>query len=242
MPHDRFFLDALLDKDVSLTGDELYHLSRVMRKKEGDRVELVNGKGMLAEGVISSLSKGEAKIHITFSKIVEPLLPPIHLVQALPKMSHLEMVVQKGTELGASHFHLYPSALSEKKELSPNQWKRLQTIIIGAMKQCGRLDLPSLSWGFPPLEGNAYFGDLSPSAVPLKNVSLPATIIIGPEKGFTHKEVEELRKKAKGVLFSPYTLRAETAAIAALAVLANNTIYTAHDSKLGFSLHQHLDL
>ena len=223
MPHDRFYIDAPLKGEVLLDGEEFHHLSRVMRKKEGDVVELLNGKNTLALATLSSISKREASLIVTQSEDKKPLLPPLKLIQAIPKLSHLELILQKGTELGASHFYLYPSSLSEKKELSANQKRRLQLILIGAMKQCGRLDLPILEWGFPPLEGKVFFGDLSLDAPSLSEVaSLPATFIVGPEKGFTKEEVAELHIKAQGVRINPYTLRAETAAIAGLAILAQS--------------------
>lgn len=223
MPHDRFYIDAPLKGEVLLDGEEFHHLSRVMRKKEGDVVELLNGKNTLALATLSSISKRGASLIVTQSEDKKPLLPPLKLIQAIPKLSHLELILQKGTELGASHFYLYPSSLSEKKELSANQKRRLHLILIGAMKQCGRLDLPILEWGFPPLEGKVFFGDLSLDAPSLSEVaSLPATFIVGPEKGFTKEETAELHTKAQGVRINPYTLRAETAAIAGLAILAQS--------------------
>lgn len=220
MPHDRFYIDAPLEGNVVLDGEEFLHLSRVMRKKEGDRIELVNGKNILAQGSIEEISKREARVAVSHQEEKTPLLPSLKLIQALPKMAHLELIIQKGTELGVSHFYLYPSAYSEKKELSNNQTRRLKTILIGAMKQCGRLDLPVLEWGFPSLEGDVYFGDVAPDAPSLTGASLPATLIIGPEKGFTHEEIETLRTQGKGVRLSPYILRAETAAIAGASILA----------------------
>ena len=196
MPHDRFYVDAPLKGEVLLDGEEFHHLSRVMRKKEGDVVELLNGKNTLALVTLSSISKREASLIVTQSEDKKPLLPPLKLIQAIPKLSHLELILQKGTELGASHFYLYPSSLSEKKDLSANQKRRLHLILIGAMKQCGRLDLPILEWGFPPLEGKVFFGDLSLDAPSLPDVaSLPATFIVGPEKGFTKEEISDLHTK-----------------------------------------------
>lgn len=223
MPHDRFYIDApLKEKEtLSLEGEEFNHLFRVMRKREGEGVELINGKGFLASARIESLNKLYAELFVIKTKETKPALPSLILVQALPKLSHLELIIQKATELGVSTFYLYPSTLSEKKELSQNQKKRLQQILIGAMKQCGRLDLPEIKWGFPKLEGNVYYGDLTEKAPPLSKVGdLPATLIIGPEKGFTQEELKSLRKQGQGVSLGPYILRSETAALAGLAILA----------------------
>ncbi|MCB1083867.1 MAG: 16S rRNA (uracil(1498)-N(3))-methyltransferase [Simkania sp.] len=221
MPHDRFYIDAPLKGTLSLEGDEFHHVSRVMRKREGDEIELVNGKNVLALARIESLHKYYAELTILKTEERAPALPPLILVQALPKLSNLELIIQKGTELGASTFYLYPSTLSEKKELSENQKKRLHLILIGAMKQCGRLDLPEIKWGFPKLEGNVYYGDLSKKAPSLALIgALPATLIVGPEKGLTEEEIETLAQKGKGASLGPYILRTETAALAGLAILA----------------------
>lgn len=221
MPHDRFYIDAPLKGTLSLEGDEFRHLSRVMRKREGDEIELVNGKNALALARIDSLHKAYAELSILKTEERDPALPPLILVQALPKLSNLELIIQKGTELGVSTFYLFPSTLSEKKELSDNQKKRLHHILIGAMKQCGRLDLPEIKWGLPKLEGNVYYGDLSEKAPSLASIGvLPATLIVGPEKGFTEEEIEKFAEKGKGASLGPYILRTETAALAGLAILA----------------------
>lgn len=222
MPHDRFYIDAPLNSPVILDGDEFHHLSRVMRKQAGDEVELVNGRHVIALARVESLQKSHAELIILRHEEKKPSLPPLSLVQALPKLSNLELIIQKGTELGVSTFYLYPSDRSEKKELSKNQLNRLHHILIGAMKQCGRLDLPEIRWGFPELSGNVYFGDISEEAPLLSQVGkLPATLIIGPEKGLTEDEVKDFEKIGVGVSINPYILRSETAAIAGLSILAS---------------------
>ena len=103
MPHDRFYIDAPLKGEVQLEGEEFHHLSRVMRKKEGDVVELLNGKNTLALATLTSISKHGATLVVTQSEDKKPLLPPLKLIQAIPKMTPLELILQKGTEIGASH-------------------------------------------------------------------------------------------------------------------------------------------
>ncbi len=222
MPHDHFYIDAPLEEPLFLEGDEFRHLSRVMRKRVGDEIELVNGCHTFALAKIETIDKSSAKLSILKTEEKKPALPPLVLVQALPKLANLELIIQKGTELGVSTFYLYPSTHSEKKELSQNQKKRLRFILIGAMKQSGRLDLPEIKWGFPELSGHVYFGDLSEKAEPLSKVGKhPATLIIGPEKGFTEEEIKEHKTKGQGVSLGPYTLCVETAAIAGIAILAS---------------------
>lgn len=225
MPHDRFYIDAPLEGTLTLEGEEFRHLSRVMRKQAGENVELINGHHLLGLANIESLHKSYATLTILNVEEKKPMLPSLTLVQALPKLSNLEWIIQKGTELGVSSFYLYPAARSEKKELSENQKKRLHSILIGAMKQCGRLDLPNVYWEFPKLSGTVYFGDLKKDAPPLSSLgNLPATLVIGPEKGFTDEELHDLASQGTGVSLGPYVLRAETAALAGLSILAGNRI------------------
>ncbi|WP_420420919.1 RsmE family RNA methyltransferase [Simkania sp.] len=224
MPADRFYLKESFNQGdiVFLEEEEFHHLSRVMRKKEGDAIELVNGMGALAQAKLLQIEKRKASLEILETSKHEPLLPPLILIQALPKLSHLDWIIQKGTELGASSFYLFPSERSEKDSLSNNQWKRLKLIAIGAMKQCGRLDLPSIHFasdldGLSLPEGHAFFGD--PEAeISLPKGKAPYLLFIGPEKGFSHEEYKNMREKfkAQAVKLHPYILRAETAAIAAL--------------------------
>ena len=240
MPHDRFYINAPLQEEVlSLEGDEFHHLSRVMRKRVGERVELINGRHLIALATIDALEKSSAQLTVLKIEEKKPLLPPLTLIQGLPKFPLLELIVQKGTELGVSTFYFYPALLSDKKSVSQAQKKRLEHITVNAMKQCGRLDLPQIEWGLPiPLSilnpkadqkktaleslGTLYFGDLRTGAAPLCKVgTLPATLIIGPEKGLTYSEIHTLNEVAKGVSLAPYTLRTETAALAGLSILAN---------------------
>lgn len=227
MPHDRFYIDAPFENECKLEGDEFQHLTRVMRKKDKDEVELINGRHQLALARIDSIEKWSAHLTILRCEEKKPLLPPLTLVQAMPKLSNLELILQKGTELGVSTFWMFQSTHSEKKKLSETQKKRLDHIVISAMKQCGRLDRPELHWGFPdPLTGHIYVGILGEKPTPHLNevAQHPATLIIGPEKGLTEEETKKYEAAGQGVSLGYYTLRAETAAIAGLAILGNQSL------------------
>ena len=233
MPHNRYYIDAplALNESVTLSGDEWHHLTRVSRSRKGDVVELVNGKGQLAEASICDLRKNDAELLIE-TVTQKPSPPPLILAQAIPRMNHLEWIIEKGTELGATAFWLFPGNLSEKETLSPNQLARLGHLCISAMKQCGRLDLPEIllmpslaEW--KPMQGTLLFGDTEEDAPYLWDLSLikplpsPVFLFIGPEKGFDPKEVRFMQTalNAKGVKLHPNILRAETAPLAALALM-----------------------
>jgi len=122
---------------------------------------------------------------------------------------------------------------SEKKDLSPAQLHRLETMTINALKQCGRLYLPKIiihpllkNWQRPV--GSLFFGDPS-SQIPLQGpFEQTVTFFIGPEKGFSTEEIEQLLQfKAQGISLHENILRAETAPLTAL-----SQFYLLHHSKL----------
>ena|SRR3990167_2485484 len=229
MPFDRFYLPESfhLNEEKELLGDEFTHLSKVMRKKKGDVIELINGKGELAVATISEITKNSTQLVLTKVEKGEEQAPHVILIQAIPKLSHLEMILQKGTELGAHSFWLYPGTFSEKTDFSKNQMNRFDHILVSAIKQCGRLYLPKIQI-FHKLDdisiddGMVFFGDLAPKAPYLKKMwdQTIKTLYFfnGPEQGFSEKEEALLVSKfhAKGIKLNPNILRTETAAIVAI--------------------------
>lgn len=217
MPTERFFIDAELDGTLHLSGPELHHL-QVMRAKTGHDVELVNGRGSLAQARIQNLSKREAIFEVIEVKNIPTKDPLLNLGVPLMRPSKLELVIEKCTELGGDAFYLYPSDHSEKKELSAHQKQRLNHIAISAMKQCGRLDLPPIHYvtfeKLLQLNLPIYFGDAKGQYPPQKPKE-EKLFISGPEKGFSEKEHTLLSQKASMITLGPYILRAETAPIAA---------------------------
>jgi 16S rRNA (uracil1498-N3)-methyltransferase len=235
MPHHRFFTTDILEQGqlVTLRDEESHHL-RVLRSKPGDCVELVNGGGVLAQARLCSLDKASAQLEVIAltAKQEFPSKRQLILAQALPRMNHLDWIIEKGTELGATAFWLFPGLLSEKATLSDNQEARLRALAIAAMKQCGRLDLPEIVVK-PPLlkwqacDGSFFFGDTVEGAPyladhsPASPLPSPIVVFIGPEKGFTEKERHYLLHSlhAKGIRLHPNILRAETAPLVALVQL-----------------------
>jgi 16S rRNA (uracil1498-N3)-methyltransferase len=226
MPADRFFTPSPLKDPLILEGEEFHHLAKVMRIRVGETIEIVNGQGEFVEAEVVSLDK-KAQLKIVSHRKTPPPSQNIFLAQALTRPSSLEWIVEKGTELGVTEFWLFPGDRSEKKEISSSQLHRLETIIINALKQCGRLYLPKIVLK-PPLEkwekpsGSLFFGDLS-SKMPLKGPFEKTVIFfIGPEKGFSSEEAQLLNKfHAKGITLHDNILRAETAAIAILSQFYN---------------------
>lgn len=226
MPANRFYLpeDLKANASVEITGDELHHMTRVMRCSENESVELVNGKGSLAEATIVKIDKRKASLQIHSVEKRKPPTQPLILAQGIPKLSKLEWILEKATEIGATEFWLIVTEHSEVRVISENRLKRLRAITISAMKQCGRLDLPTIQIfsslrNLPKPGMPAYFGDIREKA-PLLTGG-PGVIFIGPEQGFTDQEITCLEEKigAVGVKLLPNVLRTETAALVATTLL-----------------------
>ncbi|MFQ5729035.1 MAG: RsmE family RNA methyltransferase, partial [Waddliaceae bacterium] len=227
MPADRFFYAFLLtpNQEVQLESKEFHHLKNVTRTKQGAVVELVNGQGQLASAILKKIGKNNALLQVNnVDKSPKPLHPLI-LAQAIPRIHRLDFILEKGTELGLTEFWLFPGHHSERKKLTEHQIRRLRALTIAAMKQCGRLYLPTISikpplsdWGSPQLP--AFFGDLSPNAPPLFHAWQQSPLknevlfFIGPESGFSDEEECTLRNfGATGVKLHQNILRTDTAAL-----------------------------
>jgi len=235
MPAERFYFDQLLipDDRVKLIGPEFHHLVRVMRAQVGDVIELVNGKNQLAQAHVYELTKNEAILQVQTVYPNKPTRHPLILAQALTKLNRLDFILEKGTELGVTAFWLFPGDLSIKKDFSSQQMERAQALTIAAMKQCGRLSLPTIELKPPlkqwkPQEGISFFGDVSPTAPKFESFKSqlasqnPILFVTGPESGFSLKEVEQLRKiHVQGVKLHPFILRTDTASMMALSLLSH---------------------
>ena len=232
MPHDRFYHPDLSTSSILLTESEHHHLAHVMRIKEGETIEVIDGLGTLATCTVDKITKRDATIFINELYKEEKKAPKLFLGQAASKFSNLEWVLEKGVEIGVDAFILFNSTHSEKLPYSPSQHKRLDHILISAIKQSGRLFLPEMIYlnhlaDLQELESYKVFGDLLEKTIKIKDLSIDSTplmAIIGPEKGWSSKDLACLKDtiKATPVSLGPYILRAETAAIVALSQLVQN--------------------
>lgn len=235
MPLNRYYIDAVLavGEQMSLEDDEGHHLVRVTRASVGQHIELVDGKGSLAVAVIEALTKKGALLRICSCTYEAKPSNPLVLVQALPKSSRLDFIIEKATELGAMKIALFPGERSEREALSKQQWQRARSLAIAALKQCGRLYLPELvEWPsvgkWAPFDGVGYYGDTHPEAPLLGHcLQKPApfqaiAFCVGPEGGLTDAEEGLLQAyRWRGVKLHANILRTETAPLVALSLLSH---------------------
>lgn len=212
-----------------LSGDELHHLSRVKRRRVGDRIQVVDGRGNAYESEILTISKSEAlcRIHHVSRRKGETACS-LTVAQGLLKGDRFDWFVEKATEIGADR--IIPLTC-ERTVLNPSQQKvkRWRRIALSAMKQCGRSVWPDVTepmaledvWHFGeeiPVRLIAHAGDpgLSVSSVLDKTVPPDSEImlLIGPEGGFTQHEVALCVDRGfKPASLGPRRLRSETASV-----------------------------
>jgi 16S rRNA (uracil1498-N3)-methyltransferase len=236
MPAYRFFKKKAFESQQTLIieDDEFHHLKNVMRHKEGDHIEIINGMGGLAFAEIMEIKKRHATVAISqvefFTKKQD-----IILLQAEPKIHKLELIIEKGTELGMSELHLFKGEKGVQK-LTEEKLTRLELKAISALKQSGRYYLPVIKI-VPPIKNweisfhHAYYGEVHIGAPPLYKklpTCLDASAIYfccGPEAGFSEKETSDLKEKNfKGISLHTNVLRAETAPLVFLSLMHHHLL------------------
>ncbi|XP_068325200.1 uncharacterized protein [Pyrus communis] len=218
---------------VRVQGDEFWHMTKVLRLRANDRVELFNGKGSLIQGLIQSVDRsGLYFVALEDPKLVLPQNTQWHVFAAFGtlKGGRADWLVEKCTELGASS--LTPLLTERSPTISENRVDRLQRVNMAAAKQCQRLhemimNPPVKVDGLLPLVAQSKLAILATAeATPLVSALTSSgwessgLIVVGPEGDFTEKEVSELMEAgAISVGLGPHRLRVETATVALLATL-----------------------
>ena len=210
---------------VELDAGQANYLGNVMRKGVGD--ELLVFDGGSGEWLARIAEAG--KKHMTLSveqRMRDPeVIPDIWLAFAPVKRAQTDWLVEKATELGTAR--LLP-VITQRTVTERVKLERLLAIAIEAGEQCGRTVLPEieepvalkklLSERDP--KRTLYFADETGGGRALDVFAPgPALILVGPEGGFTEDEGAAIRASANATAISlgPRILRAETAALAALA-------------------------
>jgi 16S rRNA (uracil1498-N3)-methyltransferase len=218
--------------EVRVEGAAFHHL-RVLRVEKGERLEAFDGSGRAFDAEVLAVEKDHALLRLGPARTVAPGRP-IDIVQALPKGDKLELVLQKGTELGAHAFHPVVSERSVLR-LSParaeERRRRWQRIVSEAARQCGRNDVPVVHPVRPlvdavralPIGTRVLVLDEEERRVRLAEAAgrdAPLALVIGPEGGLSRAEVSALNDLGAALVsLGPLVLRTETAALAGIAVL-----------------------
>jgi 16S rRNA (uracil1498-N3)-methyltransferase len=218
----RFYLDAELAAGtvVALSGEERHH-AWVLRVREGEAIEMFNGRGDSYDATYQSADaiRINERIANREARIV------IHLAMSIIQLDKFELVLQKATELGVRSIVPLVTARTEvRPERYRGKEERWRKIAFEATKQSGRSIIPSIEAPADfadvlarPGTKIIFDADTEPTTARPDN---PTTLMIGPEGGWSEDELRAARDS--GCLFEqlgPRRLRAETAAIVATALI-----------------------
>lgn len=218
------FLDS-----IKLNQEELEHLRSLRLDREDKQVEFRDGNGNSYIYFISS-KKDTGNLIESSKNVVRDL--EIGLACALPKSQKLDFILQKGTELGVTNFHLITFLQSDRKEVNE---ERAQKIILAAVGQSRRHSIPSLNihnslQSYLDTQPNSFY--LHPYSHPkitsLSNFSLNP--VIGPEGGFREEEINLFTEyNCSGYNLGENILRIETAAIYITSLIQYEKLRTQND-------------
>lgn len=231
----RFYCESINAGSVEPDQVELHHMTGVMRVKPGERVELFDGQGTVAQA--KAVSTGKKSVSLEIIETVK--IPPrqtsrITILVSVAKGDRFERLIAGCTELGVDI--IVPTIFSRtvKQPKGRNSIDRYRKIAIASSKQCRRAYLPQISepLDFPTALAECVkdkagaeiiFGSLTAGAESIVDCTFEdkdVCVFIGPEGGLTESEEKMLIDSgAKPVRLTGTVLRIETAATAAAAFL-----------------------
>lgn len=235
----QFFVEPeqIMQKQVVITGNDVNHIKNVLRMKPGEQVRISDNQGQDFFCEIKEISSQQVVLRMQ-ERCADTELPiRITLFQGLPKGDKMELIIQKAVELGA--VQIIPVTmkncvvkLDEKKAKAKQA--RWQAIAESAAKQSKRSVIPKVGevMGFTRAIEQAQHMDVK--LVPYENQRGMAhtrevtgsiakgsevAVFIGPEGGFSEKEIEAVQDDMELISLGNRILRTETAGLAMLAML-----------------------
>lgn len=243
----RLFVPALSEaqSSVMIGGMDHHHLRNVLRLRRGDTLVLLDGNGQAFHAEIVEVHR-EATIARIVCPAPVPPDPPVEIwvAQAPGRGDRFEQVIQHGTEMGASGFiPLITERTGARYERAaiPGKLARWRQVARAASEQCGRARIPAIETPIPMAEllnkaagttltvlldagGEALGSALSRHLPHQPGDCIPRVLLmVGPEGGFTPAEIAHARERGvHPASLGPYTLRTETAALAAIARIVHH--------------------
>lgn len=214
---------------VRIMGDEARHAIKVKRLEPGEPVEILGGQGLIARAVMVATEKLGKKEGWALDLRVEgvrrspPASPHIDVRSGVPKGPRLEEMIDQLSQVGAAG---WGPLRSERSVVNPREGKlsRLDRVCEESAKQCGRAWVMQIepTLGFQQLldaPGPVIVADASGERYKPLHVQR-LTLAVGPEGGWTGSELDMLRRSgARITRFGSHTMRVETAAVAACAIV-----------------------
>jgi len=233
MARRRFFVDAVESGRARITGPDAHHLTRVLRVEPGQRFEISDNHSVYLAEVESA-----RKDLVSFS-VQEKVLAPeprvrTEILASLIRFERFEWLLEKATELGAARFVPVQAERSEKglERAAEKRLSRWSRIVREASEQSRRAHLPEID---APVDLAAALASEAHWRFALEEAEAPpilwalpehreagdsVAVLVGPEGGWTDRERQQIANAAwRPVSLGTEILRAETAAIAALAII-----------------------
>ncbi|KGX93574.1 16S rRNA methyltransferase [Pontibacillus halophilus JSM 076056 = DSM 19796] len=231
----RYFIPASgwQEGKVIITGEDAHHIKRVMRMTEDDEIICCTPDGRAALCQLEVVTEDDIKASIVRWLDEQKELPVnVTIVQGLPKGDKMELVIQKGTELGAHEFIPFAAERSIVKwdgKKAKKKIERYQKIAKEASEQSHRTQIPqvndvhtldqiaslqSYDWKLFAFEDEAKSSTYRSlkEVIPNLTEEQSVLIVIGPEGGLSEKEVDVLKThEFLSVRLGPRILRSETA-------------------------------
>jgi len=230
-----FYVDALpaVGDVATVSGDEGFHAATVRRIRSGEHLMLGDGTGELAWGEVSDVDRSALHIRVLKRWSVAPALPPVTVVQALPKSDRSELAIESATEAGADSFVAWQANRCVARwdgARAEKGLRRWQAVARSAARQSRRPHIPSVA-------GPVSTSDLvrlverdtalvlhesAADVISERHVAQAESlvVVIGPEGGITDEELDTLvAAGAALVRLGPSVLRTSTAAAVALGAL-----------------------
>ena len=240
MPHDftatRLFLRARLTggSRIELDRGQQNYLLNVLRMSAGDGVLVFNGRDGEWRATLASESRKGWGLDIGEPVRPQPPDLDLHYLFAPLKQARLDYMVQKAVEMGAGRLR---PVLTQHTQVTRVNLERMEANAIEAAEQCGILSIPAIdepmalkalldTWSGREGQRRLIFcdegdGRADPLAILAALNPAPLAVLIGPEGGFSAEERQVLRSRpfVTALPLGPRILRADTAAVAALAIV-----------------------
>ncbi len=225
----RFFVDEVRNGHAEIAGEDAKHLTRVLRVETGQRYEISDNRNVYLAEI--ETARKEQVVFRTLEKLEPPAPGPrIVLCAALIKFDHFEWMIEKATELGVSEIVPVATARSEHglERAAEKRIERWRRIALEASQQSRRAFLPEIAEPMKLIDAleteashRVVFDEAGGEAVALPAEFDSLAILIGPEGGWTDEERSLFTTSPviwTRASLGSLILRAETAALAALAI------------------------
>lgn len=204
--------------------EQAHYLTTVMRLREGDLLEVFNGRDGAYEAEIVGSGRREVVLRLRRQVAVQRDPPDLWVLFAPIKKARTDFIVEKATELGAARIQPVFTLRTNAERVRTS---RLRAHAVEAAEQCGGTSVPEIAEpaqladvldAWPPGR-TLIWCDERPEGARQHMAALgpgPAAVLVGPEGGFAQQEVATLSAMATPVTLGPRILRADTAVVAAL--------------------------